>query len=560
MSRKKVQTLPDSGKRFLERPGVRFGLGLPVFGDWQTDADWLAWGTKPLGRRPPRDLLGLRLGYRPGYQRMVFRWVLSAGGTYELVGNLYHPFEVRANTAAGVAAVAGAYGYKAWKRLHQDVSEPARTALQLQLAKVLDMSHADATASKNGDVTVVLPNDFILNDNTAKALCDVVERTMGEELDVSWPNLLKSRTAKWSRIPEPPEHVRYDAIKEKILALPAGSLYLGADARNRDIIVNLDTETPHIGLSMGTGRGKSVALRLLLAQLAAQGADIDILDVGMISLHEFRSLPGVKVEFDVSKCWDIVTLYEQEMMERLRQLVEKDEDEWPAIISTWRRRVLVVEELNSFHVQSQAYWDQIRTSKDRATPPVLGQLTNISVMARKVLMHLAVSSQRFEAKLISAAARGQMGLRIMANPSAADWRMLGEGPKPKAGYSRKPGRVVAVVGNEAVALQVGFLERKEAKQHVTTHRSALADVAPSYLATTQGKDESLSYDTAEFVTLSDFSDKYGESLAALRRDVQRNGLVSYGAGEHGAKLYRPEDLHQLRATPSYDPSEIVVDD
>lgn len=558
MSGKRTQVAIRSAHPFRDG-ALRFAIGLPVWGEWQTDADWLAWGSKPLGRRPPRELAGLKLGYRPGYQRMTFRWVALTGGVYELVGTFTHQTEVRANTAAGVAAVAGAYGYKAWKRHHQDASEPARSALQLQLAKLLDTTYAEATASKNGDVSVVLPKDFILSEGTAKSLNDIVERTMGEEMDVTWPNLLKSRTVKWSRIPEPPEHVKYEAIKERILALPPGTLYLGADARNRDVIVDLDTETPHIGLSMGTGRGKSVLLRLLIAQLAAQGADITILDVGMISLHEFRAIPGVTVEYNVSKCWDLVTLYEQEMMERLEQLVVLDEEEWPAVIATWRRRMLVVEELNSFHAQSQAYWDQIRLSKDRAAPPVLNQLTNISVMARKVLMHMAVSSQRFEAKLISAAARGQMGLRVMANPSAADWRMLGEGPKPRAGYSRKPGRVVAVVAHEAVALQVGHLERREAKEHVNTYRSVLQDVAPSYLATDQGKDGSVSYDIAEFVTLRDYAEKYQESLDALRRSVQRVGLVSHGTGEAGAKLYRPDDLRQLRATPSYDPTEVVSD-
>jgi hypothetical protein len=541
------------------RDGVaRFAFGLPVFGDWQTDADWLGRGTKSLGRRPPRELAGLRLGYRAGVERMAFRWSVASGLTYEALGWPLHPWSTGATTSAGVAAVAGAYGYKAWRAHQNQVSEPARNALQLQLAKILDVTYAEATV-KNGDVFVELPKSFILTEATARGLSDVVERTMGEEMDVAWPNLLKSRTVTFSRIPEPPEHVRYEAIRDKMLALPSGTLYLGADARNRDIVVNLDTETPHIGLSMGTGRGKSVLLRLLLAQLAAQGADITILDVGMISLHEFRSLPGAHVEYNVAKCWDLVTLYEQEMMERLEQLVKLDEEEWPAVMATWRRRVLVVEELNSFHVQSQAYWDSIRTSKDRATPPVLGQLTNISVMARKVLMHMAVSAQRFEAKLISAAARGQMGLRVMANPSMADWRMLGEGPKPRAGYSRKPGRVVAVVAHEAVSVQVGFLERKEAKEHVTTHRSVLQDVAPSYLATSQEKHESVSYDIAEFVTLRNYSEKYGESIDALRRSVQRVGLVSHGTGDGGAKLYRPEDLRQLRATPSYDPTETVVD-
>jgi hypothetical protein len=537
----------------------RFAFGLPVWGDWQTDADWLGAGTKSLGRRPPRELCGLRLGYRPGYQRMAFRWATTLGVSYEAVGWLTHPWSTGFNTSAGVAAVATGYGYRAWLRHKHDATAPLASVLQVQLRELLKVEYPDATVRTSGRVEVTLPERFVLSGASASTLHGLVERTVGHELDATWPDLTKSRTVSFERPPEPPEHVKYEAIKEKMLALPAGTLYLGADARDRDILVNLDTETPHIGLSMGTGRGKSVLLRLLLSQLAAQGADITILDVGMISLHEFRALPGTTVEYDVAKCWDLVTLFETEMMERLEQLVVLDEEEWPAVIATWRRRALVIEELNAFHSQSQAYWDSIRTSGQRATPPVLGQLTNISVMARKVLMHLAVSSQRFEAKLISTAARGQMGLRVMANPSAADWRMLGEGPKPRAGYSRKPGRVVAVVAHEASSVQVGYLERAEAKAHVITHRSVLQDVAPSYLATPQGKGGSVSYDTATFVTLRDYAKEYGESLDALRRSVQRVGLAARGEGEHGAKLYEPDDLRQLRATPSYDPTDVIPD-
>lgn len=541
----------------------RFPTGLPLNGRWQSDADWFRTGVQSTWQIKPRNLGGLRLGFRPGYQRAVFRWSLTAGAVYEVPAALLHPWAAGLNTGAGVAAVASAYGYRAWLKHGQDATEPARNALQEQLAKLLDTPYADAAVDRSGVVTVELPRGFVLSEGSAKALNDLVERTMGHELEVSWPNLLKSRTVTWNKIPEPPDSVRYDAIKDKLVNRAPGTYFLGVDARGRDVTVNLDTETPHLGLSMGTGRGKSVLYRLLCAQWLADGADVTIIDVGMISLHEFRTLDGVSIEYDVAAAWDRITLFETEMTERLRQLVAVDEEEWPAIVATWRRRVLLIEELNAFHAQSKAYWDTIRTSKDGATPPVLNQLTNISVMARKVLMHLAVASQRLEAKLISAAARGQMGLRIMANPSQADWRLLGEGKRPRAGYSRRPGRVVAVIAGDATALQVGHLERAEAKLHVATHRSVLADVVPSYLPTNQGTSQEPSYDNPDLLTLRDYAERAGESLDALQRAVQRAGLVSHGTGARGAKLYRPDDLRTLRAgreTPSYDSSVVVADE
>lgn len=545
-----------------ERLVVRFALGHPIRGHRSTNATYWRTGSVSLHPKehPPLNLGGLRLGYRPYYQRALFRWSLTAGASYEVVGAFTHPWATGFNTAAGVAAVSSAYGFRAWQRHNQNATEPARNALQLQLAKLLDTPYADAAVTRDGTITVELPRDFILSEGSAKALNDVVERTMGRDLEVHWPNLLKGRTVTWNDIPEPPAEVRYDAIKELMAALPAGTLFLGLDTRHRPVTVNIDTETPHIGLSMGTGRGKSVLFRLLIAQLLAQGADITVLDVGQISLHEFKATEGVRIEWDVAACWDQVTLFKQEMGERLTKLREAEEEEWPAIMATWRRKVLFIEELNNFYAESKRYWDEIRTSKDPATPPVLNDLTQISVMARKVLMHLAVSSQRLEAKLISAAARGQMGLRVLANPSAADWRMLGEGKRPRASYSRRAGRVAAVFAGEATALQVGHIHKAEAREYIATHRSPLADVVPSYLATDQGTTQDVSYDTAESVTLRSFAEKHGDSLTALQRAVQRSGLVSVGTGTAGAKLYDPDALRQLRgATSSYDPSLVVAD-
>lgn len=545
---------------------TRFALGLPVNGHWHSDADWLAWGTKPIGRRPPRELAGLRLGYRPGYQRMIFRWSCVAGVVTEWQTWVHEPVYVGA--FHGLSLVGGAvltFRYYRNRAVTQDVSEPTRNALQLQLTDLLDTPYADAGIASDGTVSVALPAAFVLTDRTARELNDLVGKTVRGNYECELPDLTRSRTVTWSLIPEPPAEVQYDAILEKMLALPEGQLYIGQDRRGQDVIHDLDTDAPHIAMSMPTGKGKSTQFRLVLSQLLAQGADMTLVDVKRISLHEFRTSEGITIVKDVQACWDAMSLFLAEVEERYAQLEAVDIDDWGPIMASWNRRVLVMEELNAFFEKSRLYWDSIRTSSDRAKPPIYGVFAQILMMARAAKMHVLVASQRFEAATIGGAAnRTQFGLRLLGNPSAADWKMLGEGKKPAGAMSSQAGRVAAVLNGHATVVQLGNMTAHQARTHATTYRSPLSVVAPSYLPSNQGKQGGASYDEAanrtQGVTLREYALLNDDSLDALRAAVQRAGLAHIGTGQHNAKVYRPVDLERLRSgTSSYDPSVVVQD-
>lgn len=546
---------------------TRFALGLPVNGHWHSDADWLSWGSKPIGRRPPRELWGLRLGYRPGYQRTLFRWSCCAAPIVETTSWVFEPLYT--GVFHGVC-IAGAIGAVTWansrRPVNVDVAEPTRNALQLQLAELLDTPYADASIQADGSVSVVLPREFILTDRTAKELNDLVTKTVRGDFDVALPDLTKSRVVHWHPVPEPPDQVKYDAILDTMLALPEGKLYIGQDNRGRDVVHDLDTDAPHIAMSMPTGKGKSTQFRLVLSQLIAQGADVTLVDVKRVSLHEFRATEGINIVRDTQACWDVIRLYLAEVEERYAQLEAVDVTKWPAIMAKWTRRVLVIEELNAFFNYSRIHWDAIRTSKDRAKPPIYDTFGSILMMARAAKMHVLVASQRFEAATIGGGAnRTQFGLRLLGNPSAQDWKMLGEGTKPRGAMSKQAGRVAAVLAGESQIVQLGFLTLEQARHHAATYRSPLSVVAPSYLPSNQQKDGGPSYDDASKngkagITLREYAALHDDSLEALRAAVQRAGLEHVGTGAHNAKLYDPAKLTNLRSgTPSYDPSTVVVD-
>lgn len=546
---------------------TRAALGYPLRGHRSTNATFWRHGVDVLHPKelPPIDVGGLRWAYRPYVHRAAVRWVATAGGTYELVGWLTHPWATGVNTGAGVAAVAAGYAYRAHVRGRRTETQLTLTALQSQLRGLLKVEFPQATVAAGNRVSVTLPPRFVVTDSSAKALNELVCRTLGAELDCSWPDLRTSRTVEWSPVPEPPDSVRYAAIVEKMLALPNGQLYIGQDARGRDLVHDLDTDAPHIAMSMPTGKGKSTQFRLLLAQLLAEGDDVTLVDTKRVSLHEFRSSEGIVIVRDTEACWDAIQLFLTEVNHRYAELEKVDVEAWPALLAGWRRKVLVLEELNAFFESSRLHWDNIRTSKDRALPPIFGVLGQILMMARAVRMHVLVASQRFEAKTIGGGAnRGQFGLRLLGNPSAADWRMLGEGTRPRGALSRKAGRVAVVLAGESTIAQLGYLTMEEARHHAATYRDVAAVVAPGYTAPDQGITRAPSYDEptiqTDGITLSDYAKETGDGLAALRAAVQRAGLAPVGTGAHGAKLYTEQSLRNLRAaTPSYDPSVIVSD-
>ncbi len=597
-------------KVWLKSPVARFFAGYPVVGYWKTDATWLQAGTRSTGRRDPLS----RLAYYPGWKRAIIRnsLVLAgsqtaldeltdhvtmpdlvtryAGGYLEALTDVAGGFDASdayltvgltagglyvtgvALRRAGVDPIAGVVGMasglvgRAVKldAVHPDVRRTERAVRQNVRGLVKTerpIVRAALDGRKVSSVSVTLPPNFALTEPTSKSLSDAVRRVVGSDWDVVWPDLVTSREVEWTRPLEIATVVPYASIRQTMLDAPSGSLVLGLDASDAPLIHSLDSDEPHIALSMGTGRGKSTFYLSVIAQLLEQGADVDIADVKRISLEEFRDVEGVTIHKNIQGIWDALENFRTEMMERVTTLEQLPPEEWSAYLDSLRRRVFVFEEMNAFRTMSQAHWDRVRGAGQRAMPPIYSVLSEILMMARAVRMHVFVAGQRLSAKAIGDGdMREQFGLRLLSNPSRQTWNLLADGTMPAR--SKVRGRAIAVMAGESTIFQGVYMKLPDVLAHVTARRQPSSYVLPSYVSVTRENSYDMGHGTRRLVTLSEFSESHGLSLPAVRKAAQRPGYpASVTTGERGAKMYDESELreHHGIAESLYDPSEIIED-
>ncbi len=606
----------------------RYLLGYPVTGKWKTDATWTQRGRMPTGRRDPVIPGPFGPAYLPGYQRFALRHAahLLAGQlaldavddhvtipsdvlryvpdgferwTADVVTGLTTgAFGLDASdgalTVVGLASVAGLTGVAlrragiatdvelrrvaldAFGRvvnlepLHPDVRRTER-AVRQNIADAVKLDRAPVRAHLDGrkvsSVSVTLPPTFRLTEATGKALSDAVRRVVGLDWETSFPDLTTSRDVEFTRPPEIKTIVPYADVRDFMLSQPAGSLVLGIDASGELLVHSLDSDEPHIALSMGTGRGKSTFYLSVIAQLLEQGADVDIADVKQISLEELRDVDGVTIHREIHAIWDALKSFRMELGERMEVVKQLPLDEWDSYLNSLRRRVFVFEEMNAFRSLSQTYWDRVRQPGQRATPEIYGVLSEILMMGRALRMHVFVAGQRLSAKAIGDGDnREQFGLRLLSNPSRQTWNLLADGTMPAR--SKVRGRAVAVRAGENTIFQGVYMKLPDVLAHVTVRRDPSTYVLPSYVSITRENTEDMGHGTRVLVTLGEYARESGQSVDALRKASQRPGFpASVATGERGARLYDREDLRSRErgaqradGASLYDASAPVIDD
>lgn len=526
-------------------PG-RFVTGHPISGYWNTNATYWLNGIASTGRREPYT----NLAWQAGYKRFLLRWSVVGWvvevATFNVLDGMTDLQTLTVDSApvlVGAAFAAGrvrAHRERALKLTENAVRDNVRSILGVERPLVV----AEREGKKVTSVAVSIPRRMPVTAASIRKLTDAVHHVVGADWDVERPDLTTSRMLSFHRPIDVDEVLTYDAVRDVMLAQEPGNLYLGHTRQRQPVTVNLDTDSPHILYSASTGRGKSATLRLMIAQLLEQGAWIDICDVGRFSLSEFKGVDGVTVTTNVAKIQDVIEGFAQEMGERMDEVELQPWNEQDEYRKRFTRKVLVIEEGNSFYAQVVRYWEQTKPQGAKAKPPVFGTLSEVLSMARKVRMHVLLVGQRIGAEIIGGGNnRENFGVRLLANPSLQTWKMFAEGKLPAGARTRKAGVVVLIFAGEQEIVKQAFLTQAEALEHASNPRVPF--VLPSYVpgepVTSENAESDLGHGTP--VSLSDATELTGRSLDALRKAAQREGFPApVGVGSRGAKLYDPTDL------------------
>jgi len=335
---------------------------------------------------------------------------------------------------------------------------------------------------------------------------------------------------------------------------------IGLTRDRKPVAVDLDTESPHVLLSAGTGGGKSSTIRTIAAQLMFHGADVTVIDVKRHS-HGWARLPGVMYARDISEIHRVLIQLGRLGHDRNRAWDDVDIDETGPMFT---RKVIICEELNATMSVLRQWWKDNRDPGEPVTSPAVTALGQILFMGRAVRIHVLAIAQMATAKDMGGPEmRENYAVRILARYTANAAKMLVPECNLPAS-TRHPGRAQVCIGGVATETQVIYMTEREARGWVEAKRfplgltvagvasredPALLGKQPATVAAAPSPELSTPDGLAPVSLLEASSDK-GRGIVLLKHDALRQAALRdpefpAPVGHRGqARLYGPTSLQR----------------
>ncbi|WP_067491742.1 helicase HerA domain-containing protein [Actinomadura hibisca] len=319
-------------------------------------------------------------------------------------------------------------------------------------------------AEPDAEVVIPLPDDH--HPTVIPEVSRIVHARLGGErrhsLSKGAPYLLT-----FTHKPSPPTFVAFEDVAEFMLhgfgeARGLWQPFLGLGTEQERMYLNFDGAVVHLGISAGTGAGKSTLMRILAAQFAvrsngtARQAYIDPKG----DYEGMEQVPGMKVYNDIGdidsldgiyKMWDVVGWYKRELDARRKG--ERGPKEG------WEPLILFNDEQNAFGKFSRQAWEAIREKSDPKIPPVWQDMYLLGVMGRSFKIRMINAYQVMSAQATGGGnaqdgseLRRQFGNKLLARFDPSMWDSL-VGTRPRGQSSDVPGRWLHV-GNAGLARSV----------------------------------------------------------------------------------------------------------
>jgi hypothetical protein len=241
----------------------------------------------------------------------------------------------------------------------------------------------------------------------------------------------------------------------------------GLGKKSAPVLSSLSGDSPHLGLSMGSGAGKSVTARTVLAQLLYKGSIGIILDFKMISHHWAHGLPNVVIVRRPEEIHEMLVWLGGEVQRRNEVAFAGAGIDGTVNADVGPRIMVVAEELNATIAQLKAYWRKVKPKGGPDRSPALDALDMVSFTGRQVRAHILYIGQRLSDKATGGGgdARENIGVIVFGRWRATTWKMLApDFPMPAKNLT--PGRV-QVVGSDVRECQAIKMTEQEARALAT---------------------------------------------------------------------------------------------
>lgn len=450
---------------------VRWLLGKPWHGEPLTDAGWSREGKRALTKTGHAS----RWAHRPQRERVAWRFGITAAVLATLYGLLFDRGITILAMKLGLAAAVMGAGLLVWRsvrlrKYRKSRLMPLHNALTTIVRKGLPTNPEKWLAIDRGPevrwVEITLPDEFAADHHQVKAICAAATARLGMDRPKPVPRFAGAKPVlRLEAVVPPPKKLLAVTVMPKIEAAKPHQIVLGMGEDGVPTVVSLEMESPHLGLSVGSGGGKSVAARLIGAQSAYRGATLLILDFPkLVSLRALRGLPNVAYCDSAALVHAACVWLAHELEDRAALVKEHTDDDEVYRGPHIPRLLLIAEESNALFNRLRAYWSDMRAidSKLPRKSPAIDGLELALFMGRQLHVNVVQIGQMLTTKATgSGEARENLGIRILGRATENNWKvMVPEHPYP--GKTVRPGRV-HVVTDACVETQIAFASPREAR-------------------------------------------------------------------------------------------------
>jgi hypothetical protein len=550
----------------------RWFSGMPLDGRHRTNATW----TRPShGDKPVLHPTGHAVRWHH-WPRLV-RAFIRTGGTLASAAVLYGLLVARGVTLLALAGLAAAVAtvatWRAWVLARQwNHRRLWVRPLHRALAKELDAPPTRLAIEPDRSKAVIgLPEEFTASDREREAITRAVTAKLAIEApEADWSKLHGKRPqVTFVRSEPPPAKVTFADIRAEVEKAAEHEVVMGRGKRGQLVTVSVDTDSPHLGLSMGSGDGKSTVARNIACQLLNHGALALVLDYKLISHMWARGLPNVAYAGTPEEIHTALLWLQDEIQRRNAVALAGADIEGKVHANVGPRILVIAEELNATQSRLAAYWRREKPNGASSRSPASEALDEAMFIGRQVLVNVLQIGQRLSAKASgSGDARENLGVRIMKDPSSSTWKMLvgdRHALPPATGHL---GRLQVVTAKAVRETQGAFVSAKDARAYAisgivavprpdmpfTGRRLTVADVTAIEnlgpdLPNVAGNGHPATLPPGA-VSLSDAVEAgvLHAKLTAVRRASLRPGFPQPVGRRGNAHLYDVGDLHAYQAS------------
>ncbi len=442
--------------------------GLPWHGREMTDAGWSRPGTKAFTRNGHAR----RWWYRPRRVRAAWRTSVTTAALVTLWGLAYHTAVTVAVLLGAVSAVvlgavlAAVRWYRGWSHRRQWVRPTHLVAAPVVgLPLATDPAEWMVISRDRSRVVLMLPPAWKGEAAERVRLVDVVSARLAIDApEVRWMLTGPKPRVELTQSTPPPARVSLADAMPALDAAKDDELVWGTGRKLATVKTSLSGDSPHAGLSMGSGAGKSVTARSLLAQQLRRGAVGMVLDIKMISHQWAANLPNVVIYRRPAEIHEALLWLGAEVDRRNEVALAGADEDGNVNADVGPRIILVAEELNATMDRLRAYWRDTRTKDDPKRSPAIGALDAASFTGRQVKVNIVYIGQRLSDKATGGGgdARENIGVIAFGRWRVSTWKMLApDFPMPAKNLT--PGRlqVVSDVVREAQGIFTTPAEARE---------------------------------------------------------------------------------------------------